>query len=78
MKPLYWLTMRRKSSLTGAYGPQVTLFSEAAPSKVFAELRKVGGLCVAYGREGERATRDTHPDEPWDQDAGGAGSGGAL
>lgn len=73
-RPLYYLTFRRRTVIRShptrdiEYGPQATVFTVAAPSAAYREL-KAAGLCVAYGREGDAPTRDSHPDEPWDNDA---------
>lgn len=69
-RPLYYLTFRRRTArATGfEYGPQATVFTERAPADAYREL-KAAGLAVAYGREGDKPTRDSHPGEPWDSDA---------
>jgi hypothetical protein len=72
-KPLYYLTFRRRTFDTSTpgkpihtgYGPQATVFTESAPREAYREL-KAAGLAVAYGREGDAPTRDSHPDELWD------------
>lgn len=79
----YYLTFRRilEPALDGSaqYGPQVTVFTEKAPKDAYIELKlartcyhPTGSprLAVAYGREGDKPTRDSHPGEPWDSDAG--------
>lgn len=47
---------------------QVTLFVERAPTKAFAAL-KAAGFFVAYGREGDKPVKDSHPGVHWDHDA---------
>lgn len=73
-KPYYYLTFRRRAACPDpqgppAYGRQETVFTDRAPLGPYKELKAVG-LCVAYGREGDKPTRDSHPQEAWDQDAG--------
>lgn len=73
MPRLYYLTFRRPYEPaydgTPRYGEQATVFTEGAPNAAYRVLKNAG-LCVAYGREGDKPTRDSHPNEPWDCDAG--------
>lgn len=73
MKPLVWLTFRKRIPHVATprprldYGTQITLFADtyAAVKPVYDVLRK-DGYAVAYGREGDKAHRDSHPGENWD------------
>lgn len=68
-RPLYYLTFRRilEPALDGSprYDEQVTVFTEAAPNRAWYVLKK-GGFRVAYGREGDKPVKDSHPNEQWD------------
>lgn len=70
-KPFYYLTFRTRHVVRShpirdvAYGEQVTVFTDRSPADAYRLLKKAG-LAVAYGREGDKPTRDTHPDEAWD------------
>lgn len=71
-RPLYYLTFRRATSLVGepkAYGPLVTVFTDRAPKAAYDELKRAG-FYVAYGREGDKPTRDSAGLVGWDTDAG--------
>ena len=83
MKPLYYLAFRRRTVIRSVptpaieYGPQVTVFTEAAPRTAYAELKASKVFAVAYGREGAAPIKDTHPSEPWDNDAAPGVASGA-
>lgn len=78
MAKSYYLTFRSRKTLPLGtpsvhpmgieYGNQANVFTERAPLDAYKVL-KAAGFCAAYGREGERPIRDTHPCEPWDCDA---------
>lgn len=63
MKRWYYFTFRQSLK-----SDQTTLYVESAPIRAYAAL-KVAGFFVAYGREGVKPTKDSHPNVHWDNDA---------
>lgn len=63
MKRWYYFTFRQSLQ-----SDQATLYVERAPTRAYAAL-KAAGFFVAYGREGDKPTKDSHPGVHWDNDA---------